>query len=74
VHGPLIATLLLDLLHRNGPDTPVSSFTFKAVSPLFEIDRFSAHGRIDGAQAMLWALNHRGERAMQADLELGQAA
>lgn len=74
VHGPLIATLLLDLLRRNALDTPVSSFTFKAVSPLFDIDRFSVHGRIDGAQAMLWALNHRGELAMQANAKLGLAA
>ncbi|MEO8545479.1 MAG: MaoC family dehydratase N-terminal domain-containing protein [Burkholderiaceae bacterium] len=74
VHGPLIATLLLDLLRRNTPDAPVATFTFKAVSPLFDIDRFSVHGRIDGAQATLWALNHRGELAMQANAELGRAA
>lgn len=74
VHGPLIATLLLDLLRRNAPDNPVGAFAFKAVSPLFDIDRFSLHGRVDDVHARLWALNHRGELAMQANAQLGQAA
>ena len=33
VHGPLIATLLLDLLRRELPQATVTHFAFKAVSP-----------------------------------------
>lgn len=34
VHAPLIATLLLDLLHRSLPEGQVTSFTFRAMTPL----------------------------------------
>jgi 3-methylfumaryl-CoA hydratase len=70
VHGPLIATLLLDLLRQKVLGAYVSSFAFKAVSPLFDIHHFSLHGRIDGTQATLWALNHQGQLAMSASAEL----
>ena len=70
VHGPLIATLLLDLLHQKLPDAHVSEFSFKAVSPLFDIHSFSLHGRSDGTHATLWALNHQGELAMSASAKL----
>ena len=33
VHGPLIATLLLDLLRRELPDASVARFSFRAVEP-----------------------------------------
>ncbi len=33
VHGPLIATLLLDLLRRHAPDADVAAFRFRAVRP-----------------------------------------
>lgn len=35
VHGPLIATLLLDLVRRSLPSASVASFEFRARSPLF---------------------------------------
>ena len=40
VHGPLIATLLLDLLRRQMPDAVVVAFSFRAVRPLFDIAAF----------------------------------
>jgi 3-methylfumaryl-CoA hydratase len=71
VHGPLIATLLLDLLRREYPRARVRRFTFKAVSPLFDIDRFVVCGRPDGENAFnLWARNHEGVVAMQASAEI----
>lgn len=70
VHGPLIATLLLDLLRRERPQAQVRRFEFKAVSPLFDIDRFEVCGRPDGEHAfMLWARNHQGALAMQGRAE-----
>ncbi len=71
VHGPLIATLLLDLLRRARPDEVVARFEFKAVSPLFDLHPFSVCGRPDGARGYsLWARNHEGGLAMQARAEV----
>ncbi|MBS0638528.1 MAG: MaoC family dehydratase N-terminal domain-containing protein [Acetobacteraceae bacterium] len=70
VHGPLIATLLMDLLRRN-TDGPVASFRFRAVSPLFDIAPLSVHGKPDGAGTVaLWAQNDRGHLAMEAEARL----
>ena len=69
VHGPLIATLLTDLVQREIPKRTISEFTFRAVSPLFDIDPFSVHGCLesDGCRVSLWAANARGELAVQAE-------
>ena len=66
VHGPLIATLLIDLLRRNS-DRVLKTFKFRAVSPLFDIAPFSVHGRKDGDTASLWARNPVGNVAMEAE-------
>ena len=71
VHGPLIATLLLDLLRRERPDATVVRFAFKAVSPLFDLHPFAVCGRPDGERGYaLWARNHEGGLAMQATAEV----
>ncbi|HYZ24425.1 MAG TPA: MaoC family dehydratase N-terminal domain-containing protein [Rhodopila sp.] len=66
VHGPLIATLLMDLLRRN-TSRVVKTFRFRAVSPLFDIAPFSVHGRPEADTAALWARNGAGELAMEAE-------
>lgn len=72
VHGPLIASLLTDLLSRELPDRTISEFSFKAIAPLFDTERFSVHGRLEpeGRHVVLWAANSRGELAMQAEAQL----
>ncbi|MDQ2735638.1 MAG: MaoC family dehydratase N-terminal domain-containing protein [Pseudomonadota bacterium] len=71
VHGPLLATLLLDLLRREHPDAVVRRFQFKAVSPLFDLHAFSVCGRRDGERRFaLWARHHDGALAMQASAEI----
>jgi len=71
VHGPLIATLLVDLLRRERPAANVLRFEFKALRPLFDIHRFSVCGRDDGAgRVALWARDHEGALAMQASATL----
>ena len=69
VHGPLIATLLVDLLRRERPDAQLTGFAFKALHPLFDGAPFTLCGRIDGAggSAALWARGPEGVLAMQAD-------
>lgn len=67
VHGPLIATLLVDLLRREHPRSRVRFFEFRAMSPLFDIHRFQLCGRDEGSgRHALWAMNHEGGLAMQA--------
>jgi len=68
VHGPLIATLLMDLLRSNKPDAVVRSFEFKAVRPTFDIHPFSVHGEpsADGKTVHLWARDHEGFLTMDA--------
>ncbi|MGW8420079.1 FAS1-like dehydratase domain-containing protein [Comamonas sp. HJ-2] len=68
VHGPLIATLLLDLLRRQLPGARVVAFDFKALRPTFDLHPFSVHGkpRDDGRTIDLWAQDHEGLLTMQA--------
>jgi 3-methylfumaryl-CoA hydratase len=66
VHGPLIATLMLDLLRRNQPGASIAAFEFKAVKPVFDIAPFSVHGQPEGEgrTVKLWACDADGWLAM----------
>jgi 3-methylfumaryl-CoA hydratase len=67
VHGPLIATLLLDLLRRERPSARLTRFSFKAVKPLFDTGPFEVCGRPEGDQSVaLWACTPDGQLAMDA--------
>lgn len=71
VHGPLIATLLLDGLRREFPDRLVKQFMFRAVAPTFHIDPFAVLGRLTApGTAQLWA-EKSGQLTMDATAELG---
>jgi 3-methylfumaryl-CoA hydratase len=70
VHGPLIATLLLDLLRRERPDARPASFAFRAVGPLFDTTPFSVCGRPTEGGFSLWARNPEGRLAMTAEVDL----
>ncbi len=70
VHGPLIATLLLDLLRRNVPHARVRRFEFRAVRPLFDIHPFSVCGKHRDGHIALWARDHEGALAMDASAEI----
>ena len=75
VHGPLIATLLLDELRIQYPSARITAYEFKAMSPLFHHQSFEVCGRIDdgsnGKAVTLWARGHSGALAMQATAMLG---
>jgi 3-methylfumaryl-CoA hydratase len=68
VHGPLIATLLLDLLRRNLGDATIASLSFRAIRPLFDITPFHVCGKVasDGKAVQLWAADSEGWLAMDA--------
>ena len=72
VHGPLIATLLMDLLYCEWPDAQVQRFEFKAVRPTFDINPLSVHGQPspDGKTVHLWARDHEGWLTMDATATL----
>ena len=68
VHGPLIATLLLDLLRRQLPEAQVTRYEFRAVRPIFDINHFFVCGepQRDGKTFRLWAKDHEGWLTMDA--------
>ena len=72
VHGPLLATLLLDLLRRSMPDATVARFAFRAVKPTFDVAPFQVCGRRaeDGKTIRLWARHTDGALAMDATANL----
>lgn len=66
VHGPLIATLLLDLYVQQG--LPLSIFRYQARSPLFLPQPFRVNGKRGEQSTKLWASNHEGGLAMDAEV------
>ncbi|NMM03904.1 acyl-CoA dehydrogenase [Paraburkholderia sp. RP-4-7] len=68
VHGPLIATLLVDLVRRERPDATLKSFAFRALRPTFADQSFTVCGKpsTDGKTIDLWAKDHEGYLTMRA--------
>jgi 3-methylfumaryl-CoA hydratase len=69
VHGPLIATLLVDLLRRNVAQLRLLTFSFRALKPLFDTAAFATCGLPDekGRAARLWTRDDAGAVTMQAE-------
>ena len=85
VHGPLLATLLVDLVRRHRPEAEIKTFTFRAVTPLFATHDFAVCGSPGlsapprgegsgvggrGETVNLWARGHSGLLAMEATATL----
>ncbi|HEX4944604.1 MAG TPA: MaoC family dehydratase N-terminal domain-containing protein [Usitatibacteraceae bacterium] len=68
VHGPLIATLLVDLLRRSRPEACLRSFAFRAIRPLFDTAPFTVCGLPDdpAPSATLWTRDAEGAVTMEA--------
>ncbi len=71
VHGPLIATLLLELFRQQCPAGTITGFEFRAVSPLFATTPFTLHGRRTDGGGQVWAANAEGGVAMRGRVEVG---
>ena len=71
VHGPLTATLLIDLFRAARPDRPILCFRFRAERPLFAGNPLTLHGRLTDTGAELWAADHTGALAVRASLDAG---
>nr|ART37357.1 E35 [uncultured bacterium]ART40027.1 K242 [uncultured bacterium] len=71
VHGPLQATLLLDLLRRELPQCVPQRFVFRAVNPLFCTGAFRVCGAPSGeGQYSLWIEDQLGNITMQATAQV----
>ncbi|QWD95185.1 MaoC family dehydratase N-terminal domain-containing protein [Polynucleobacter sp. MG-Unter2-18] len=72
VHGPLIATLLVDLVRQSIPGCTLKSFEFRAIRPTFDINLFKVSAKPDlerdtsGKTISIWAEDHEGWLTMQA--------
>lgn len=68
VHGPLVATLLVDLLRRNRPGVDLATFSFRATRPLFDTAPFAVCGLPDEPtkSARLWTRDAGGALTMEA--------
>ena len=72
VHGPLIATLLSNLLRNKLPAARLLNFQFRAVRPVFDIASFKLHGTpaADGKTVSLWTEDRESCLTMQATAAL----
>jgi 3-methylfumaryl-CoA hydratase len=72
VHGPLIATLLVELVRNRLPGARMTGFQFRAVRPVFDIAPFKLHGKpsADGKTVQLWTEDYDGWLTMQATATL----
>ena len=73
VHGPLLATLMMELAREKVQDRPITAFVYRALHPVYHTGAFSVGGRNgqDGTSAELWIADSHGTLAMQARADLG---
>jgi 3-methylfumaryl-CoA hydratase len=69
VHGPLLATLMLELCRREMPEAQFSRFEFRAQSPIFMDHPFVVAGAPsgDGNTATVWVTDPNGGTAMRGE-------
>ncbi|HSW14001.1 MAG TPA: hypothetical protein VLI06_14240 [Solimonas sp.] len=66
VHGPLLASLILELVAAELPEARVRQFSFRAVRPTFDTQPFKVCARREGDQLQLWTADHEGQLCMSA--------
>jgi 3-methylfumaryl-CoA hydratase len=72
VHGPLLATLMVDLAVRSWPERPIASFEFRGRRPVIDGEPFTVSGRPrDGATIDLWIADAEGALAMTGSAAFG---
>ena len=70
VHGPLSATLLLDLVRSELPDAEIAHYDYRAVRPLIDGNPFKIQGCRSDEGLNLWVIDHEGAMTMQAKVVL----
>ncbi len=71
VHGPLLATLMVDLARREARGRRIARFSFRARSPVFDTAPFAVCGAPEGETARLWVEGAEGQLAMQGEVGFG---
>ncbi len=69
VHGPLVATLLMDHFLRAHPGRAVKKFSFRARSPLLDTAPVVLNQAVEDSGASLWAAHPAGPVGMTARVE-----
>jgi len=67
-HGPLTATLLLDLALKE-KNKPIKKYSFRGTAPLSNLDCFWIEGKSEDDSVILWARRKDGVVAMKAKAE-----
>lgn len=73
VHGPLLATLLMDSLRSELPGARVGSFSFRAIKPVVDTSPFYVCGKrdeLDPGKVTLWIAGSDGSLRMEASAVL----
>jgi len=70
VHGPLLATLLLDLVRREAPSAALDRFTFRAIAPAFDSAPLTVTGapNPNSSGAVVWIKRADGALAMRGEV------
>jgi 3-methylfumaryl-CoA hydratase len=67
VHGPLLATLLVDLAADAHPDRLLTEYRFRALAPVFDGAPFTACAKAESSdETALWIVTRDGTIAMEA--------
>jgi 3-methylfumaryl-CoA hydratase len=70
VHGPLIATLLIELVRKNLPSARITEYAFRLQAPIFDFQVFKVEGCRENDQVFLWTVNPDGFETMTAQAKL----
>lgn len=70
VHGPLMSSLLIDLVAREYGGNALARFAFRAQSPAFAGEALHLVGKREGDALTLAALNHAGQTVIAAEGKL----
>jgi 3-methylfumaryl-CoA hydratase len=69
VHGPLLATLLVDHFRRHRPTAAIRGFSFRAQRPVYDLKPFTVNLTDTKLGADVWANDGDGFVAMNASIE-----
>lgn len=71
VHGPLLATLLVDHFRRHRPHDKLATFEFRAQRPVFDLAPFTVNLVDTATGADVWAADGDGHVAMTGRIGVG---
>lgn len=74
VHGPLLATLMVELVREHNARADIAAFEFRAHQPIFDGAPFTVCGAPsgDGASAELWVADADGTIAIRGRVEIAE--